>query len=153
MEFHLGDLTVSSPAFEHGRRIPDRFTVGGDDVSPELVWDNVPEGTRSFALVCDDPDAPVTYGFTHWVAYDIPGNFTGIAEGGTGFTEGLNDFGNQGYGGPAPPHGHGDHHYFFHLYALSTTLSAEPGLSRAELLQRIDPHIIEQARVVGTWSR
>lgn len=151
---HLGELSITSPAFQHGEAIPDRYTVNGEDVSPELAWTDVPEGTRQFALICHDPDAPLTDGFTHWVVCGIPGDATGIPEGGGGaFVEGVNDFGNQGYGGPAPPPGHGTHFYYFHLYALTGEVDAHPGISRAELLAKIDPLISVQARIVGTYSR
>lgn len=154
MKLHLGDLTVSTPAFEHGGAIPSRHAKDGEDLSPELRWSNVPEGTRELAVICHDPDAPLTDGFTHWVVYGIPADATGIPEGGGGaFTEGTSDFGDAGYGGPAPPPGHGTHHYFFHLYALDAPVGAGPGLTRAELLERIDDHIVEQARVVGTYRR
>lgn len=152
--FHLGEITLTSPAFAHGERIPDRHTCNGEDVSPELAWSKVPEGIAEFALVCHDPDAPLTDGFTHWVLYGIPGDATGIAEGGGGaHREGTTDFGAQHYNGPAPPPGHGTHHYFFHLYALSGPVEAEPGLTRAELVARIDPLIVVQARLVGTYDR
>ncbi|KAA0236515.1 MAG: YbhB/YbcL family Raf kinase inhibitor-like protein [Actinobacteria bacterium] len=150
---NLGDLTVSSPAFEHGGRIPDEHTCEGEDVSPPLEWSAVPEGTRELVIICHDPDAPLTDGFTHWVAYGIAPDSGGIEEGGGPHTEGSNDFGSTGYGGPAPPPGHGTHHYYFHLYAIDAELGAGPGLSRDEVLERIDEHIIEQARVVGTYSR
>ncbi len=151
---HLGDLDVTSPAFTHATAIPERHTTDGDDVSPPLQWVNVPAGARQLALVCHDPDAPLTHGFTHWVAYGIRPDVTGIPEGGgDGYVEGVNDFGNEGYGGPAPPPGHGTHHYYFHLYALDAEIDAGPGLSRGELLARIDDHIIEQARLVGTYRR
>lgn len=152
--FHLGAISITSPAFEHGGAIPLEFTTEGKDVSPELRFVQVPSGTRQLALVCHDPDAPLTDGFTHWVLYGIPADADGIREdGGSAFTAGVNDFGNPGYGGPAPPQGHGRHHYFFHLYALDAEFDAGPGLTRAELLQRIDEHIIEQARIVGTFER
>lgn len=153
-KLHLGNLSVTSPAFDHGAPIPDRHTSGAEDVSPELRWANAPDGTRQFAVVCHDPDAPLTHGFTHWVLYGIPGDADGVAEGGgDAWTQGGNDFGSQGYNGPAPPPGHGTHHYFFHLYALDAEVDAGPGLGREELLARIDDHIIEQARVVGTYQR
>lgn len=153
-KFHLGNISVTSPAFPHGGAIPNKYTTEGEDVSPELRFANVPNGTRELALVCHDPDAPLTDGFTHWVVYGIPANATGIPEGGGGaFTQGATDFGKEGYGGPAPPPGHGRHHYFFHLYALDSALGAGPGLSRAELMSRIDDHIIEQNRLVGTFER
>lgn len=151
---HLGDLTIGSPAFQHGGAIPTEYTLEGSDVSPELTWTAVPAGTVQLALLCIDPDAPFTYGFTHWVAYGIPAETTGIPKGGgAAFTQGVNDFGNSGYGGPAPPPGHGTHHYFFHLYALDAPLQADPGITGPELPGLIDEHIIEQARLVGTYSR
>ena len=154
MKFHLGDLSVTSPAFEHGGRIPDEHTTEGEDVSPELVFASIPDGTRELALICHDPDAPLTDGWTHWVIYGIPADAGGIPRGGgTAFTEGLTEAGSQGYAGPAPPPGHGTHHYFFHLYALDAPLGAGPGLTREDLLERIDDHIIEQNRIVGTYSR
>jgi Raf kinase inhibitor-like YbhB/YbcL family protein len=151
---HLGDLAITSPAFGHGGAIPVRHTTEGDDVAPPLEWSNVPEGTRQLALVCHDPDAPLTHGFTHWVAYGIPADATGLPEGGDDrLVQGANDFGGEGYGGPAPPPGHGRHHYYFHLYALDSELDVGPGLTRAELLDAIDDHILEQARIVGTFER
>ena len=154
IRLHLGALAVSSPAFEHGGAIPTKHTTEGADVSPALEWGNIPTGTRELALVCNDPDAPLTHGFTHWVVYGISPDAGGIAEGGgSGYVQGVSDFGSDGYGGPAPPPGHGTHHYFFHLYALDAEVGAGPGLTREELLERIDAHIIEQARVVGTFSR
>lgn len=154
IRLHLGALAVSSPAFEHGGAIPAKHTTEGADVSPALEWCNIPAGTRELALVCHDPDAPLTHGFTHWVVYGISPDAGGIAEGGgSGYVQGVSDFGSEGYGGPAPPPGHGTHHYFFHLYALDAEIGAGPGLTREELLERIDAHIIEQARVAGTFSR
>jgi Raf kinase inhibitor-like YbhB/YbcL family protein len=151
---HLGALRVTTPAFEHGTAIPVRYTAAGDDVSPPLQWTNIPAGTRQLALVCHDPDAPLTHGFTHWVLYGIHPDATGIPEdGGAEHRHGLNDFGTEGYRGPAPPPGHGIHHYYFHLYALDREIPAKSGLRREELLKQIDPFIIEQARVVGTFSR
>lgn len=150
---NLGDLAVTSPAFEHHKRIPDEHTCEGADTSPELRWSAVPAGTRELVVICHDPDAPLTHGFTHWVLYGIPPTATGLAAGETAYTAGRNDFGADGYGGPAPPPGHGTHHYYFHLYALDAEMGLAPGLDRAEVLDRIDDHIIEQARVVGTYSR
>src|SRR5918997_4436610 len=153
MGLNIADLEISSSAFEPHGPIPDRHTTTGEDVSPELSSSGVPEGTRQLALVCHDPDAPLPDGFTHWVVYGIPADTSGIEEGGGGsFVEGENSFGNQGYGGPAPPEGHGPHHYYFWIYALDTEVDADPGLSRAELPERIGDHVIEQARVVGTYE-
>jgi len=153
-KFHLGDITITSPSFVHGGVIPTKYTAEGEDVSPELRFTNIPEGTRELALICHDPDAPLTEGFTHWVVYAISPDVPGIAEGGGAtFRQGKNDFGKEDYGGPAPPPGHGQHHYFFHLYALDTVMDLPPGLNRDELVKRIDEHIIEQNRHVGTFER
>ncbi len=154
MKLHLGELAISSPAFSHGGSIPAEHATDGEDVSPELVFSDIPAGTVELAVLCHDPDAPLTNGFTHWVAWGIPPDTDGIPRGGGGsFTEGTNDFGNAGYGGPAPPPGHGRHHYFFHLYALSSAVDLSPGATGAELLAHIDDAIIEQARIVGTYER
>jgi Raf kinase inhibitor-like YbhB/YbcL family protein len=151
---HLGDLEITSTAFPHGGRIPDAHTCNGEDVSPALSWSGAPDGTASFALVCHDPDAPLTDGFTHWVVAGIPADATGIPEdGGSAFVEGTTDFGAQQFNGPAPPPGHGTHHYFFHLYALSGSPDVAAGVSRADLLAAIDPLILVQARIVGTYDR
>ncbi len=151
---HLGELQLTSPAFTHGSRIPDRHTCNGEDVSPELSWTGTPDGTVEFALVCHDPDAPLTDGFTHWVVSGIPADSIGIPEGGGGaWNQGTTDFGAQQYNGPAPPPGHGLHHYFFHLYALSGRVEADAVTTRADLLARIDPLILVQARLVGTYDR
>lgn len=151
--FHLGTLTLDSPAFGHGDRIPDRHTPNAENVSPELRWQGAPDGAAEYAVICHDPDAPLTRGYVHWVTYGIPGEATSLPEdSGTRFTAGVNEAGEGTYSGPAPPPGHGTHFYFFHLYALDEALDLEPGLTAAQLLDRIDDHILEQARVVGTYS-
>ena len=151
-ELNVQDLKISSPAFAHHETIPEKHTSNGEDVSPPLEWEGVPDGTQSFAVVCHDPDAPLVDGFTHWVAYGIDGTAEGLPEGVTDVTEGPNDAGNQGYNGPAPPPGHGPHHYYFWVYALREDPDLEPGLSRRELLDAIEDLVIEQARFVGTYK-
>ncbi len=151
-QLNVQDLAIGSSAFEGHKAIPPRHTGDGEDVSPALEWSGVPEGTRSFAVVVHDPDAPLVDGFTHWVAYNIPAEATGLPEGGEGATPGVNSMGNQGYNGPAPPPGHGPHHYYFWVYALDADLGLEPGLDRRELLSRIEDHVIEQARTIGTYE-
>lgn len=151
-ELNVQDLKLRSSAFENHKRIPEQHTGDGDDVAPALEWSGVPDGTKSFAVVVHDPDAPLVDGFTHWVAYNIPGDATGLPEGGGEATAGENSFGNQGYNGPAPPPGHGPHHYFFWVYALDDDLGLDPGLDRRSLLERIEDHVIEQARLVGTYE-
>ena len=97
-ELNVADLKLTSRAFKHHERIPDRHTGDGEDVSPELQWTGVPDGTKAFAVVVHDPDAPLVDGFTHWVAYGIGEDATGLPEGGEGTTAGSNSFGNSGYG-------------------------------------------------------
>ena len=152
-ELNVQDLKLRSSAFDNHKRIPEQHTGDGDDVAPALEWSGVPDGTRSFAVVVHDPDAPLVDGFTHWVAYNIPGDAAGLPEGGGDATAGQNSFGNAGYNGPAPPPGHGPHHYYFWVYALDDDLGLEPGLDRRALLERIEDHVIEQARLVGTFER
>jgi Raf kinase inhibitor-like YbhB/YbcL family protein len=151
-QLNVADLRITSPAFSGHGAIPERHTGDGEDVSPPLEWTGAPEGTKAFAVVVHDPDAPLVDGFTHWVAYGIPGDSTGLPEGGDDVTAGSNSFGNTGYNGPAPPPGHGPHHYYFWVYALDDDLSLEPGLDRRALLERIEDHVIEQARVIGTYE-
>ena len=152
-ELNVQDLKITSDAFDHHTSIPDRHVYGDEDVSPALSWSGAPEGTKSFAVVCHDPDAPLVDGFTHWVAYGIDGSATGVEEGVGGLDEGKNSFGNTGYNGPGPPGGHGTHHYYFWVYALSEDPELDAGLERRELLSRIEDLVIEQARLVGTYKR
>jgi len=149
---NLGDLAIRSDAFPVHQAIPERHSGDGEDVSPALEWSGVPSGTRSLAVVVHDPDAPLVDGFTHWVTYNIPCDATGVREGDDSATAGVNSFGNQRYNGPAPPPRHGPHHYYFWVYALDAELALEPGLDRRELLARIEDHVIEQARVIGTYE-
>lgn len=153
-KLNLGDLSITSPAFaEHGA-IPERFSNAGGDNSPELSWDGVPDGTAELLLVVHDPDAPLADGFTHWIAAGIDPSSTGLAENAEGgFTAGLNDAGQPAYMGPAPPPGHGPHHYYFHLYALDTNVDVDDSTTRQDVIEMIDGHIIEQARLVGTFEQ
>lgn len=151
-ELNVADLRISSPAFDGHGRIPDKHTGDGEDVSPPLNWSGAPDGTKSFAIVVHDPDAPLVDGFTHWVAYGIPGDATGVPEGADQLVQGTNSMGNAGYNGPAPPPGHGVHHYYFWVYALDDDLALDPGLDRRTLIDKIEDHVIEQARVIGTYE-
>lgn len=150
-KLNVADLRLRSSAFKHHERIPVRHTGDGEDLAPALEWSGVPDGTKAFAVVMLDPDAPLVDGFTHWVAYGIPGDRTRLAEGGGGVTDGTNSCGEPKYIGPAPPPGHGSHHYYFWVYALDEDLELEPGLDRRALLEQIEDHVIEQARLVGTY--
>lgn len=157
MGFALSKMQLTSTAFEQGGRIPAKHTGEGEDVSPALAWRDAPDGTRAFAIVCHDPDAPLvskgTYGFVHWVLYNIPGTVAGLPEGAKGHTSGMTDFGKQGYGGPMPPNGHGTHHYYFWVFALREELNLEPGLALWQLLEKIEPHTLGMNRLVGMYSR
>lgn len=151
-QLNVQDLDIQSDAFEPHGAIPERHTSDGEDVAPPLSWSGVPDGAQAFAVVCHDPDAPLVDGFTHWVAYNIAGDAEGLPEGGEDVTNGVNSFGNEGYNGPAPPPGHGPHHYYFWVYALDEDLGLEGGLDRRALLERIEDHVIEQQRVIGIYE-
>lgn len=158
MGFALSDLRLTSTAFSDGEPIPRRHTGEGADVSPPLAWQDVPAGTRAFALVCHDPDAPLiapdgSYGYVHWVLYNIAADAIALPEDCRDWTSGRNDFGRTGYGGPMPPPGHGEHRYYFWLLALDDDRKLEAGLTLRELLARIEPHVIGMNRLVGTYQR
>lgn len=158
MGFALSDMQLSSPAFASGSAIPKQHTGEGDDLSPTLRWSNAPAQAKSFAIICHDPDAPLvskggSYGFVHWVLYNIPASVNSLEEDSKDYTAGKNDFGNLGYGGPMPPDAHGKHHYFFWVLALDSELNLEAGLTLWELMDRIEPHVIAMNRLVGTYQR
>ncbi|MDX6708309.1 MAG: hypothetical protein QOI48_4155 [Solirubrobacteraceae bacterium] len=149
---NVADLTLRSPAFSNHESIPRRHAQDGENLAPPLDWSGVPDGTKAFALVVHDPDAPLVDGYTHWVAYGIPGDATGLPEGGGDAVAGVNSSGDTGYSGPAPPPGHGVHHYYFWIYALDDEIDLEPGLDRRALLERIEDRVIEQARLIGLYE-
>ncbi len=154
MKLRLKDLSISSPAFFALEAIPQLYTSDSANISPPIQWSNVPPETQQLALICHDPDAPLPFGFTHWTIYNIPPHITEIAQaGGNQFTQGVNSAGSNGYTGPAPPKGHGVHHYYFWLYALNQALDLKSGLNREELLNAIADHVTAQARLVGTYER
>ena len=137
--------------------IPKKHTCDGDDISPPLEWESVPENAKSIALISDDPDAPMGT-WVHWVYYDIPVSINGLPENLTpvenpeiGGKQGTNDFGRIGYGGPCPPGG--THRYYFKIYALDTTLNLSPGAEKKKLLEAMEGHIIEQAQTIGKYKR
>lgn len=158
MPFALSDMKLSSTAFDDNGVIPSRHTGEGEDTSPPLSWSLAPEGSQSFAVICHDPDAPLvaengTYGFVHWVLYNLPAGTTSLEEATQAGTPGQNNFGHVGYGGPMPPEHHGLHRYYFWILALDQNLDLEPGLTLWEFLQRAEPHIIGMNRLVGTYQR
>jgi Raf kinase inhibitor-like YbhB/YbcL family protein len=150
-------MEIKSPVFEQGEIIPKMYTCDGADVSPPLEWSSAPEGTKSFALICDDPDAPVGT-WVHWVVYDLPGSTTKLPENippertlADGGKQGITDFRRIGYGGPCPPSG--THRYFFKLYALDTTVDLDPGATKDQLLKAIQEHILSEAQLMGKYRR
>ena len=148
----MAELELRSDAFSDGESIPTKYTCEGEDVSPPLAWSGVPEDTVSLALICDDPDAP-SGTFTHWVAWAIDPGAGGLAEGEGAPREGSNGFGNDGYGGPCPPPGHGTHRYFFRLYALDAEPSLEEGADKERLERAIETQKLAEAELVGTYER
>lgn len=148
----MAEFTLTSSAFAPGETIPPRHSCDGENLSPPLSWSSPPDGTRSLALIVDDPDAPVGT-FTHWLAWGIDPEAGGLAEGEAVPVEGRNDFGVTGYGGPCPPPGHGRHRYFFRLYALDSEVGLPAGASREELEQALDGHVLAVAELVGSYER
>ncbi len=154
-------LTITSPVFSDNGEIPTRFTCQGEDISPALNWDGVPEGTASLALIVDDPDAPDPAApkmtWVHWVLYNIPVDASGLPEAVSsgslprGTLEGLNDWTRTGYGGPCPPIGR--HRYFHKLYALDMRLPDLGTPTKASLLEAMQGHVLEEAVLMGTYSK
>jgi hypothetical protein len=151
-------LKLISAAFEPGGTIPKKFTCDGPDASPALAWSGAPAGTQSFALIMDDPDAPVGT-WVHWVLYDLPAGTRELAEGVAkqeelpgGARQGRNDFRRIGYGGPCPPAGPA-HRYFFKLYALDAKLSLKPGATKDEVEKAMKGHILAQSELMGRYGR
>lgn len=149
-------LNVTTPSFRAGGEIPARFTCKGDDTSPALSWNDPPAGTRSFALVVDDPDAPGG-NFVHWVIYDLPASTRslpgGVAQGpdAAGGRQGTNSFGRTGYNGPCPPPGK-PHRYFFRLWALDSTFNLQQATAQ-QLESSIQGHILAQGEIMGRFGR
>jgi Raf kinase inhibitor-like YbhB/YbcL family protein len=148
----MAGFTLTSSAFEDGEGIPQRHTCEGDDLSPPLAWSGASEGTRSLALIMDDPDAPVGT-FTHWFAWGIEPGSGALPEGAAAPVEGRNDFGSVGYRGPCPPPGHGPHRYFFRLHALDADLELEAGAGREDLERAVEGHVLAVAELMGRYER
>jgi Raf kinase inhibitor-like YbhB/YbcL family protein len=148
-------LQVTSEDFAQGQRIPKRhaYAPEGENVPPALAWSGAPPGTKEFALVCDDPDAPVAEPWVHWVLYRIPGTATGLPAGAKGAVGGKNSWDQVGWGGPLPPVGHGTHHYHFRVYALDAKPTLPAGASKKDLLGAMKGHVLAEGEIVGTYSR
>lgn len=152
------NLTVTSTAFGDGKVIPKKYTGDGADVSPQIQWTSPPAGTKSLAVSCEDPDAPVGI-WWHWIIYNIPPSMKSLKEGlaktetlSGGLAQGSNDFKKIGYNGPAPPPG-SVHHYHFKVVALDTKLLLKPGCTKAEFADALRGHILGSGQVTGLYSR
>ena len=148
----MGNLLISSPAFGHNARIPDKYTCDGGDVNPPLTMENVPAGAKSLALIVDDPDAPAGM-WVHWVLWNISPTAGEIRENSVpaGGVQGKNDWRRNRYGGPCPPSG--THRYFFKLYALDSTLNLGPDTVKADLEKAMEGHIMATAQLIGLYKR
>ena len=146
----LAKLDLTSTVFQNGQAIPAQYSCDGADQPPPLAWGEPPAGTKSFALVVDDPDAPNST-FRHWGAYNIPASARSLAG---SFDEAVNDFGKPGYGGPCPPKGHGPHHYHFKLFALDADrLDLAAGAKVVEVEQQAERHALGRAELIGLYER
>jgi len=151
-------LELTSSAFQEGATIPTKYTGGGANVSPPLKWTEPPGGTQALALICEDPDAPRKT-WTHWVIFNLPAGSRELREGVSrseslpdGSAQGLNDFGEVGYGGPAPPPGK-PHRYFFRLYALDQKLDLPPRAEKQQVMKAMEGHVLGQCQLMGTYGR
>jgi Raf kinase inhibitor-like YbhB/YbcL family protein len=151
-------FSIGSPAFKNGGNIPEKYTADGEDISPQIIWSDPPRGTRSFALICDDPDAPMGT-WTHWMIYDIPGdrmelpeNFPKVKDLPDGAKQGLNTWKRVGYGGPDPPAGK-PHRYIFRIYALNDTLGISAAADKANLLRIMGNRVLGRAEFIGIYER
>jgi Raf kinase inhibitor-like YbhB/YbcL family protein len=148
----VAEFVLESSAFEHAEPIPRRHGCEAENLSPPLTWSGVPQGTRSLALIVDDPDAPVGT-FTHWLGWGVDPGAEALGEGEAAPIEGRNDFGTHGYSGPCPPPGHGPHRYFFRLYALDSEPDLRPGASKGEVQRALEGHTLALAELIGTYER
>lgn len=150
-------ISVSSSAFEEGGMIPSKYTCDGQDISPPLKWEGIPEGTKSMALIADDPDAPMGT-WVHWVVWNIPPDVKELPESVSpdpqlpdGSRQGITDFGRPGYGGPCPPSGL--HRYYFKICALDTILDLPNRAKKADLLKATEGHVLAKGQLMGRYSR
>jgi hypothetical protein len=151
-------LVLTSSVFQDGGAIPTRHTGQGEDLSPPLAWTGAPVTTRTFALICDDPDAPGGT-WLHWLLWNLPADAVELGEGvpprpelPSGARQGLNDGGDLGYGGPLPPPGK-PHRYVFHLHALDTSINLPPGINRSDLETAMEGHVLARGTLMGIYER
>jgi len=151
------EITISSTAFKEGEMIPKKYTCDGENISPTLEWSNIPKGTKSLALIADDPDAPRGT-WVHWVLFNIPSDMKGLPENvpprstlKNGARHGMNDSRKLGYDGPCPPGG--THRYYFKLYALSVDLALESGATKEQLLKAMEGQILGEGQLMGKYKR
>lgn len=151
------EFRITSPSFNQGDLIPKKFTCDGENFSPEINWVNSPSNTKSFVLICDDPDAPMGT-WVHWVVYNLPSGINSLPENlpnvkhlSNGAEQGINDFGKYGYGGPCPPSG--THRYFFKLYALDTELNLNDEVRKKDVVKSMQGHIIAKAELMAKYKR
>ncbi len=148
----MPSFSLHSPAFDRQQQIPRKYTCDGNDINPPLRIEHIPMAAQSLALIVDDPDAPRGT-WVHWVLWNIDPSRSEISEGSVpaGAVEGVNDFGNLGYGGPCPPSG--THRYFFRLYALDAAIPLDKGITRKDLEKAMKGHVLGQAELIGLYSR
>ncbi len=150
-------MKITSSAFANNGMIPFKYTCDGEDISPPLQWEGIPDGAKSIVLICDDPDAPMGT-FVHWVLYNLPPETKELAENiptdkelSNGTRQGTTDFRRVGYGGPCPPSG--THRYYFKIYALDTKFDLAAGATKAQLLKAMEKHVLAQGELVGKYKR
>jgi Raf kinase inhibitor-like YbhB/YbcL family protein len=164
MTTSLKNLSLESSVFEHGAAIPKKYTADGADVSPPLKWSDPPPSTKEFVLIVDDPDAPTSDPWAHWVLYKIPASVRQLPEGLpkqlhistgplAGAVQGHNSWAKPGWNGPSPPKGHGVHHYHFTLYALDRPLLLSPDLSKKAVVAAMKSQIVGEGELIGTYER
>ena len=153
----MGKIVLKSSVFKNSQFIPQKYTCDGEDISPPLKWSNFPKETKSFVLICDDPDAPMGT-WDHWILFNIPANITSLEKNFDiknnnidKLKAGRNDFGKKNYGGPCPPDG--THRYFFRIFALNKFIDLEEGVSKKEVLNAIDGHVLDDGELMGKYNR
>jgi Raf kinase inhibitor-like YbhB/YbcL family protein len=155
-------IKLTSESLLPNQPIPDKFTPQAQDISPALSWSGVPEGTRELVLICEDPDAPMSRPFVHWILHRLPGNIMSLPPGVPkerelkefgGAVQGRNGYKTRGWSGPQPPLGHGVHHYHFELFAIDTQLSLGPDATLDELASAMRGHVLAEGEIIGTYER